>query len=332
MQRHLQIPIGIVVCALGGTLAENWMSRETLLSNPETKPIITRYDVIAAGYGGEAAYQSQLTEHREELARWKQKRKSAGKGGPAPKEPMGREHFQRPAGLYETMFQPIVPFTFKGIVFYQGESNIDAGRCYQYRFLLPMLIAEWRRDLGSELPFLNVQLPVIKGQHEDDWAELRESQWLGGRQVKGCETCVILEYGEFNRLHPHLKEGVGARLALLARGAVYGEQIVCRGPRLRSHRIEGSRVILEFDEVGGGLVARGTLQDFTICDAAGEFVPAEAEIVGDTVVVTSARITKPVAVRYGWKNFFEPSLFNREGFSAMGFRTDAFKLKTQDAR
>ena len=245
---------------------------------------------------------------------------------------MGREHFQRPAGLYETMFRTIVPFTFKGIVFYQGESNVDAARCYQYRYLLPMLVTEWRRDLGAELPFLNVQLPVIKGQHEDDWAEIRESQWFGGRQVKGCEVCVILEYGEFNRLHPHLKEGVGARLALLARGAVYGEKIVCHGPLFRSHRVEGNRVVLDFDEVGGGLVARSELKDFTICDASGEFVPAEAKIVGDTVVVSSARIAKPIAVRYGWRNFFEPSLFNREGFSATSFRTDTFKLKTQDNR
>ena len=118
----------------------------------------------------------------------------------------------------------------------------------------------------------------------------------------------------------------------LARGAVYGEKIVCHGPLFRSHRVEGNRVVLDFDEVGGGLVARSELKDFTICDASGEFVPAEAKIVGDTVVVSSARIAKPIAVRYGWRNFFEPSLFNREGFSATSFRTDTFKLKTQDNR
>ena len=246
---------------------------------------------------------------------------------------MGREHFQRPAGLYETMFRTIVPFTFRGIIFYQGESNVADGRSYQYRHLLPMLVREWRRDLGAELPFLNVQLPVIKGQHDDEWAEMRESQLVGARAVPGCETAVVVEYGEFNRLHPHLKEGVGARLALLARGAVYGEKIVFRGPTLRGHRVEGGRVQLEFDSGGSPLVARGgELKDFAIADAGGRFLPARAVIEGDSVVVWSDEVAQPAAVRYGWKNFFEPTLFNREGLSASPFRTDGFKLKTEDKR
>lgn len=333
LQRHLQVPIGLVVCAWGGTLAENWISRETLLSDPETKPIVLRYDATVASYGDEASYQARLARHREELGRWKQKRKGGEKGGPAPKEPMGREHFQRPAGLYETMFRTIVPFTFKGIIFYQGESNVADGRSYQYRHLLPMLVCEWRRDLEAELPFLNVQLPVIKGQHDDEWAEMRESQLVGARAVPGCETAVVVEYGEFNRLHPHLKEGVGARLARLARGAVYGEKIVFRGPTLRHHRLEGGRVRLEFDSGGSGLVARGgELKDFAVAEAGGRFLPARAVIEGDSVVVWSDEVASPAAVRYGWKNFFEPTLFNRGGFSATPFRTDTFKLKTEDKR
>jgi len=333
LQRHLQVPIGIVVCAWGGTLAENWISRETLLADPETRPIITRYEATVAGYGDEASYQARLARHREELGRWKQKRKGGEKGVPAPKEPMGREHFQRPAGLHETMFRTIVPFTFRGIIFYQGESNVADGRSHQYRHLLPMLVHEWRRDLGAELPFLQVQLPVIKGQHDDEWAEMRESQLVGARTVPGCETAVVVEYGEFNRLHPHLKEGVGARLALLARGAVYGERIVFRGPTLRRQRVEGGRVRLEFDSGGSGLLARGgELKDFAVAAAGGRFRPARAVIDGDTVLVWSDEVASPVAVRYGWRNFFEPTLFNREGFSASPFRTDTFKLRTEDQR
>ncbi|MFM8532027.1 MAG: sialate O-acetylesterase, partial [Acidimicrobiia bacterium] len=276
LQRHLRVPIGIVVCAWGGTLAENWIDREMLLGHPETKPIVERYDAIVAAYGGDANYQSQLADWQRTLAAWKEKRRSEGKAGPKVKEPMGPEHFQRPAGLYETMFKTIPPFAFKGVIFYQGESNVADGRSYQYRHLLPMLINNWRRDLGQELPFLVVQLPVIKGQQEDEWAEMRESQAVACRQTKGCELAVVLEYGEFDKLHPTLKEGVGARLARLARGAVYGEEIVCRGPTLRSHRVEGDRIILEFDSVGGGLIAKGELADFVISDASGKFVPAQA--------------------------------------------------------
>lgn len=333
LHRHLDIPIGIVVCAWGGTLAESWIGRETLLSHPETKPIVERYNQVAASYGSEANYQARLADHQVAFAAWKQRRQGGQKGIPAPKEPMGRQHFQRPGGLYETMFLTIVPFTFKGIIFYQGESNVIDGRSYQYRYLLPMLVQEWRRDLRADLPFITVQLPVMKGHHEDEWAEMRESQLLGCRQLEGCELAVVLEFGEYAKLHPSGKEGIGGRLAMLARGTVYGENFVCRGPLLRTHHVQGNRIVLTFDDVGSGLVARGgRLNDFTICDASGKFVQAEAVIIDDTVEVFSTGISRPVAVRYGWKNFFEPTLFNRDGFPASGFRTDNFKLKTQDKR
>jgi sialate O-acetylesterase len=152
-----------------------------------------------------------------------------------------------------------------------------------------------------------VQLPVIKGQHEDERAEMHEFQTIACRETKDCELAVVLEFGQFDKLHPPYKEGVGTRPSLLARGTVYGEDIVCRGPVFRSQRIEGNRVILEFDSIGGGLVARGKVRDFIICDASGEFVPAQARIVGQTVEVSADRIAAPVAVCYGWKNFFAPS-------------------------
>lgn len=333
LHRQLKVPIGIVVCAWGGTLAENWISRDALLAHQETKPIIERYDRIAASYGSATGYKARLAKHDELLRAWRRQREAGMRGKPAPKEPMGWQHFQRPAGLYHTMFRTVAPFTFKGIIFYQGESNVVDGRSYQYRYLLPMLVQQWRRDLRADLPFLNVQLPVMKGQHDDEWAEMRESQMIGCRQVQDCELAVVLEHGEYAKLHPPGKEGIAGRLAMLARGTVYGEDIVCRGPVVRSHDVRGDRVVITFSEIGSGLIARGRrLEDFTISDASGTFVPAEAIIKGATVEVFAKDIAKPVAVRYGWKNFFEPTLFNREGFPASGFRTDNFKLKTQDRR
>jgi sialate O-acetylesterase len=110
LQRHLRVPIGIVVCAWGGTLAENWIDRELLLGHPETKPIVERYDAAVAAYGGDANYQSRLADWQRILAEWKEKRRAEGKAGPRTKEPMGPEHFQRPSGLYETMFKTMPPF------------------------------------------------------------------------------------------------------------------------------------------------------------------------------------------------------------------------------
>ncbi len=332
LHRAREAPVGIVVCAWGGTFAENWINREALLASPETAPIVHRFDETWQAYGDHATYLQRLAAHRDELAVWKKQRQAGERPGPRPREPMGPRHFQRPAGLYQTMFRTIVPFAFRGIIFYQGESNAVALRSYQYRNLLTKLVDRWRKDLG-DLPFLVVQIPVVRGQHEDEYAELRESQCVACQQHDRCELAVVPEYGEYDKLHPRYKEGVGQRLATLARGVAYGEDIVCQGPRYRSFHVDGRNVILQFDTMGGELVARnGRLTDFTICDQSKKFVPAEAVIKGSTVVVRRAGIDEPVAVRYGWKNFFEPSLFNEEGFSASPFRTDQFRLNTEGNR
>ncbi|MFT5466090.1 MAG: sialate O-acetylesterase [Verrucomicrobiales bacterium] len=109
--------------------------------------------------------------------------------------------------------------------------------------------------------------------------------------------------------------------------------MVCQGPLYRSQKTNGNRIILNFDSTGSGLVAEGgKLNDFTISDASGEFVPAEAVIEGEHIIVTSETVAEPVAVRYGWKNHFTPSLYNQAGYSASPFRTDKFKLTTEDNR
>lgn len=333
LHQHFEVPVGIIVCAWGGTLAENWTGRELLLSNAETAPIVHRYDEAWMAHGGEAKYRAQLATHRELLAEWKARRQAGERPGLRPREPMGPEHFQRPAGLYESMFRPLAPVTIRGILFYQGESNVVAGRPYQYRYLLPLLVQQWRTDLEAEVPFLTVQLPTARMVGEEPWAEIRESQWVACRNTPKCEMAVVIEHGEPSRLHPKYKLEVGQRLADLARGRVYGESIICQGPLYRSQRIDGNRIVLGFDSLGSGLTVKGgKLNDFTISDASGVFVPAEAVIEGNHIVVNSDAVAKPVAVRYGWKNYFTPSLFNKEGYSASPFRTDRFKLTTEDNR
>ena len=333
LHKQFKVPVGIIVCAWGGTMAENWISRERLLSNAETAPIVHRYDHAWMAHGGNASYRAKLAVHEHLLAEWKAQRKAGERPGVRPKEPMGPEHFQRPSGLYESMFRTIAPNTVRGIIFYQGESNVIDDRAYQYRYLLPLLVQQWRTDLEAEVPFLTVQLPTARAVGEEPWAEIRESQWVACRNTTKCEMAVVIEHGEPNRLHPKYKVEVGQRLAELARGKVYGEAIVCQGPLYHSQRIDGNRIFLSFDSRGSGLVDKGgKLNDFTICDASGVFVPAEAVIKGDHLVVSSAAITKPVGVRYGWENHFTPSLYNQEGYSASPFRTDDFKLTTEDNR
>lgn len=135
---------------------------------------------------------------------------------------------------------------------------------------------------------------------------------------------VITDYGDARNLHPPQKEPVGQRLALAARAVAYGEKIEYSGPLYDSHKISGNRVVLHFKHVGSGLLAKdGDLKGFVMAGADKKFVPAEARIDGDTVVVSSPQVAAPVAVRYGWAKVPDVNLFNKEGLPASPFRTDS---------
>jgi sialate O-acetylesterase len=134
---------------------------------------------------------------------------------------------------------------------------------------------------------------------------------------------VITDVGNETDIHPTEKEPVGTRLALAARVIAYGEKVEYSGPVYRSMKVEGDRAVLSFTHIGGGLVAKeGELKGFVIAGADGNFVAAKAVIAGDKVLVSSASVSKPVAVRYGWANTPEVNLFNEEGLPATPFRTD----------
>jgi sialate O-acetylesterase len=153
--------------------------------------------------------------------------------------------------------------------------------------------------------------------------EIRESQLLTLSKSPNTAMAVTADLGGAKELHPTNKEPVGVRLALAARAMVYGEKIEYSGPIFQSMKVEGNRAILSFTHTGGGLLAKdGELKDFIIAGADGHFVPAKAEITGDTITVSSPEVAAPVAVRYSWKNVPDGNLFNKEGLPASPFRTD----------
>ncbi len=229
--------------------------------------------------------------------------------------------------LYNAMIAPLGPLAVKGAIWYQGESNTK--RAKQYRRLLPAMIRDWRETLGGgEFPFLQVQLApfhkIVEGPTESDWAELREAQRLIARDTPKVGMVVITDVGEENDIHPRKKQPVGARLALAARRLAYGEaDLVAAGPSYDSMSVEGDRVILKFKDTGGGLVARdGPLKGFTIAGEDRKYVPADARIEGETVVVTSPQVPKPTAVRFGWAQYPVVNLWNQDGLPATPFQTD----------
>ncbi|HKW16012.1 MAG TPA: sialate O-acetylesterase [Terriglobales bacterium] len=230
------------------------------------------------------------------------------------------------SGLYEGMIAPILPYPFRGAIWYQGEGNaLDA---YRYRKLLPGMIENWRDATQQNFPFLIVQLPnhgAIPEQPADSaWAELREAQLLTAKEVPNTGLAVTIDVGEPKNLHPPRKAEVGERLALWALGTTYQKQIVYSGPIYRKVQVEGNQIKVDFDHVAGGLAGGpdGHVKGFAIAGPDRKFYWADAVIQGDTVMLSSREVPQPVAVRYAWGDSPICNLHNVEGLPASPFRTD----------
>jgi sialate O-acetylesterase len=230
-----------------------------------------------------------------------------------------------PSGLFQGMIAPLQEYRIRGALWYQGEGN--TWRAYQYRKLLPAMIAGWRKGWGEgDFPFLIVQLANHGSSPElgdSIWAELREAQFLTARAMPNTGLAVSIDVGDPKNLHPPRKEEVGHRLALWALGTTYGEKLVYSGPLYDSMKTAGESVQIHFLQVGSGLDSRGgPLKGFAIAGTDHIFHWAEARIEGDTVIVSSPEVKAPVAVRYAWAGSPDCNLYNKEGLPASPFRTD----------
>jgi sialate O-acetylesterase len=233
-----------------------------------------------------------------------------------------------PAGLYNTMVASVINYTIKGLLWYQGESNVD--KAAEYGRLLAALIADWRsRWKQGDVPFIYAQLPNFNEVEylpaESDWAMLREGQ-LKALSVPNTGMAVTIDAGEWNDIHPLNKKDVGERLAIAAENVAYGEKnIVASGPIYQSALVKGSRIAISFKNTGSGLVKHdGTeLEQFAIAGADKKFVWATAIIEGDKVIVWNEKVINPLYVRYAWADNPEgANLYNKEGLPASPFRTD----------
>ncbi|GMV99569.1 MAG: 9-O-acetylesterase [Candidatus Hydrogenedentota bacterium] len=255
---------------------------------------------------------------------------------PRPQAPeLNAQNFRLPGVLYNGMIAAVAPYTLKGAIWYQGESN--AGRAKQYQTLFPLMIRDWRARWGQgDFPFLIVQLAAFTERKpepaEDAWAELREAQVMTLREPN-TGMAVTIDIGDAANIHPLNKQDVGKRLALAARKVAYGEDLIYSGPMYRESAIEGNKVRVKFDHVGGGLVAKGdSLTGFSIAGADKKFVWANALIEGDSVVVWSDSVAEPAAVRYAWAANPDCNLFNAEGLPASPFRTDTWPGMTEGVK
>jgi sialate O-acetylesterase len=250
--------------------------------------------------------------------------------GAAVNEPLPPVTFfeYKPTGLFNGMIAPLLGYSIKGVIWYQGESNIHDPRGYSNK--LSAMIADWRKKWGQgDFPFLYVQLVnfMESGEQpsESKWAELREEQ-RKALDVPNTGMAVAIDLGEWNDLHPLNKKDVGERLALLARKLAYGEKdLVASGPLYKSMKVEGNKVIIEFWNTGSGLIAKDSkeLKHFAIAGRDKIFVWAKAFIENNRVIVWHDDVPHPVAVRYAWADNPEgANLYNKEGLPASPFTTE----------
>lgn len=229
-----------------------------------------------------------------------------------------------PTVLYNAMIEPLVPYSIKGAIWYQGEANVD--RAYQYRDLLPLMINDWRSKWNYSFPFYFVQLanylPQKSEPTESIWAELREAQ-MNTLHLENTGMAVITDIGEALDIHPKNKQDVGKRLALIAENQTYGHNQPYSGPLFSTYKIEGNKIRISFNHFDGLKISDGKkLSGFSIAGTDHKFHWADAEIIGNNIIVSSPNVPFPVAVRYAWADNPNSNLTNNSGLPASPFRTD----------
>ena len=315
-QTH-HIPVGVINSYWGGTPAQSWTSTPTLNGDASLKFIADSWQTVLA------KYPEAKQKFDDATVKWNQT-----KQGTQPRAPEGPGHPNTPAGLYNGMIAPLTPYTIRGAIWYQGESNASEAHAYAYRRLFADMIEDWRHSWGEgEFPFYFVQLANYKSGGW--WPLLRESQ-TETLSLRNTAMAVTIDIGNPTNIHPTNKQDVGHRLALPARAQLFGDNVEYSGPIFRTMTVEGARARLWFDHVGSGLSARGggPLKGFEVAGPDGAFMPGEASVDGENVVVSSPSVTTPTAVRYAWQdNPEDANLINKDDLPASPFRNKPGKEK-----
>ncbi|MCK5766356.1 MAG: chitobiase/beta-hexosaminidase C-terminal domain-containing protein [Bacteroidales bacterium] len=290
-------PVGLIHTSWGGSTAQAWINYPVLQSTPEGRYYIEKY-------------KEKINNYIPGI--------------------LPRNH-QSPSGLYNAMLHPLIPYSIRGAIWYQGESNTSEH--YMYRDLMETMISSWREEWGQEdFPFYYVQLAPFDYNTPLIGAALRDAQ-RKSLDIPNTGMAVTMDIGNPDDIHPLNKKDVGKRLAAWALNKDYGKDIIYSGPLYNGFEIEGAGIRIFFDHVMSGLGSNGEeLSHFEIAGEDKVFYPARAAIEGKSVLVKSPDVADPVAVRYAFHNCDEPNISNKEGFPASTFRTDDWEIFTDNVK
>jgi sialate O-acetylesterase len=345
LRKELDVPIGLINSSWGGTRIEPWTPPCGFAGQPELADILKQVELTDPA---NEAYRSKLGAYLQGLDKWLGEAKAAlDKETPLtpppayPTEIQPLSSHQSPTTLYNGMIHPLVPFGIRGAIWYQGESNHTEGMLYYYK--MKALVGGWREVWNQgDFPVFYVQIAPYQYGNESPailpifWEAQNKSL-----EIPNTGQVVVHDIGNLQDIHPRNKQDVGARMALIALAKTYGRpQTVYSGPTFKSLAVDGNKLRVTFDHVGGGLVSRDgkPLDWFEIIGKGTDFVPAKAEIDGPAVVLSSPAVKEAAAMRFAWHKLAEPNLANREGLPAVPFRAgevperDWLALKVEEAK
>ncbi|HQE33700.1 MAG TPA: sialate O-acetylesterase [Paludibacteraceae bacterium] len=288
LQEVLQVPVGLIHVSYGGSSMEAWMNQEMLKDFASAKI-------------------------------------------PTTKEELAKDPNRVPTTLFNGMLSPVIGYGIKGCIWYQGESNYE--RASEYTVLMKKMVSSWRAMWKQgDFPFYFCQIAPFNyaSFHPKDYLEkynsayLREAQLKASKEIPNTGLAVLMDVGEENNIHPTDKEKGGNRLAFQALSKTYGiEGFEFESPKYKAMEIKDNSVTVSFDDVPNGITSYGKeVNGFEIAGEDKVFYPAKAEVRRKSVVLTSDKVAKPVAVRYLWKDFVKAELFSNGGLPMSSFRTD----------
>lgn len=323
IHREIGVPIGLINTSVGGTPIEAWIAPEVQETKPELSAALKAQSAALPKIDPEKA----KADYAVELKKFKAaKAKAVAEGTKAPRPPRNATEVSERKGSYGQLFNgkvaPLVPYTLKGMLWYQGEANSSDTRAPLYVHQLSALVTDWRARWGEELPFAWVQLPNFSRPGEG-WPLMRESM-LKTLSLPKTGMAVTIDIGEAKDIHPKNKQEVGRRLSLWALGNVYGRKVAAAsGPLPAGDEIKGAEVVVTLTHAEGLKTRDGApVKGFQLAGTDKQWKPATARIDGAKLVVTSAEVAAPVALRYAWLDFPETNLVNSADLPASPFRTD----------